>query len=65
MPGPFDDYGNYLDDPADVHQYDKRASPAFRRAFRGAFWIAALIGLLLGVLWTIAGWWHFHVARLF
>ena len=41
------------------------AGPAFRRLFLRAFAIAAIIGLLLGIVWTIAGLWQSHVSRLF
>lgn len=44
---------------------DKRqrsvASPAVSRFYVRAFWIAALIGLICGLVWTAAGLWHFHV----
>ena len=44
---------------------DKRGvSPAFTRLFLPAFAIAAGLGLLIGLAWTIVGLWHFHVHRL-
>ena len=36
------------------------ASPRFARAVVKAFGIAALIGLIIGVIWVIAGLLHFH-----
>jgi hypothetical protein len=44
---------------------EEPASAAFRRMFLQAFAAAALLGLLIGVLWTLAGLWHFHVSPLF
>jgi hypothetical protein len=60
----FDEFGNYLRDPAEL-RHEKPTGPGFRRLFVSAFGIAAIIGLLLGIVWTIAGLWHFHVSRLF
>ncbi len=45
--------------------WDKRhtetlASRRFTRSYLAAFGTAALIGLPLGVMWTIAGLLHFH-----
>jgi len=60
----FDDFGHYLRDPAELRR-EKRTSPGFRRLFLSAFGIAAIIGLLLGIVWTIAGLWHAYVSRLF
>lgn len=34
--------------------------PVFRRLFLVAFGTAALIGLLIGILWVLAGILHFH-----
>ncbi len=34
--------------------------PGFRRLFLVAFGTAAAIGLLLGVIWVVAGLLHFH-----
>ena len=44
----------------DEREMDTIASKRFTRYFLSAFGIAALIGLLLGVLWVIAGIFHFH-----
>jgi len=49
----------------DEREREESAGPAFRRLFLSAFAIAAIIGLLIGIVWTIAALWHFHVARLF
>jgi hypothetical protein len=42
---------------------DGIASARFQRAYVKAFAIAALIGLLIGVVWVIAGLLNFHVLR--
>jgi hypothetical protein len=47
----------------DQRQRDTTASPAFTRAYVRVFGIAALIGLLLGVIWVIAGLLNFHVLQ--
>jgi hypothetical protein len=60
----FDDFGRYLRDPAEL-RHEKPTSPAFRRLFLSAFGIAVIIGLLLGIVWTIAGLWNARVSRLF
>jgi hypothetical protein len=49
----------------DEREREETAGPAFRRMFLSAFAIAAIIGLLLGIVWTVAGLWHVHVSRLF
>jgi len=49
----------------DERAREERARPALRRLFLLAFGIAAIIGLLIGIVWTIAGLWHFHVSPLF
>jgi hypothetical protein len=45
-------------------RYDQRplvgGGPRFQRAFLVAIGTAATIGLLLGVIWVIAGILHFH-----
>jgi hypothetical protein len=64
MAGWFDDFGRYLRDPAELRR-EKPTSPGFRRLVLSAFGIAAIIGLLLGIVWTIAGLWRAHVSRLF
>ena len=60
----FDEFGNYLRDPAELRR-ERPTGPAFRRLFLSAFGIAAIIGLLLGIVWTIVGLWHAHMSRLF
>ena len=60
----FDEFGNYLRDPAELRR-ERPTGPAFRRLFISAFGIAAIIGLMLGIVWTIMGLWHTHVSRLF
>jgi predicted PurR-regulated permease PerM len=60
----FDEFGNHLRDPAELRQ-ERRTDSAFRRLFLSAFGIAAIIGLVLGIVWTIAGLWHAHVSRPF
>lgn len=42
---------------------DSIASPRFQRTYLKAFAIAALIGLVIGVVWVIAGLLNFHVLR--
>jgi hypothetical protein len=64
MAGWFDDFGRYLRDPAEGRR-EKPTSPGFRRLFLTAFGIAAIVGLLLGIVWTAAGVWQFYVSRLF
>jgi len=44
----------------DQKEIDVTASRRFTRAFFIAFATAALIGLLIGVVWVIAGILHFH-----
>ena len=44
----------------DVRQIESTASRTFTRRYFGAFCIAALVGLVLGVIWVIAGILHFH-----
>jgi hypothetical protein len=39
------------------------ASPRFTRGIVKLYLIAAAIGLLIGVIWVIAGLLHFHVLR--
>jgi hypothetical protein len=64
MPQWFDQHGRDMR-TRDEREREDTASPAFRRLFLRAFAIAAIIGLLVGIVWTIAGLWHFHVSRLF
>ena len=49
---------------ADQRARQERAGPAFRRLILLAFGVAAFIGLLIGIVWTIAGLWQFHVSPL-
>ena len=44
-------------------ELDTTAGPKFTRWYVKAFAIAALIGLLIGVGWVIAGLLNFHVLR--
>jgi hypothetical protein len=44
---------------------EETAGPTFKGLFLRAFVVAAVIGLLIGIVWTIAGLWHFHGSRLF
>ena len=64
MPQWFDQYGRDMR-TRDEREREETASPAFRRMFLSAFAIAAIIGLLLGIIWTIAGLWHAHMSRSF
>ena len=64
MPQWFDQHGRDMR-TLDEREREEGASPAFRRLFLRAFAIAAIIGLLVGILWTIAGLWQFYVSRLF
>ena len=64
MPQWFDQYGRDMR-TRDEREREESAGPALRRMFLRAFAIAAIIGLLLGILWTIAGLWHAHVSRPF
>ncbi len=42
---------------------DSIASRRFQRTYFKLFGIAALIGLLIGIVWVIAGLLNFHVLR--
>jgi len=44
-------------------EIDTTASPRFTRWYLIAFGVAALIGLVLGIVWVIAGLLYFHVLR--
>ena len=46
--------------PRYERELDEFAGPRFTRLFLIAFGVAALIGLVIGVIWTIAGLLHFH-----
>jgi predicted PurR-regulated permease PerM len=43
-----------------TRELNKTASKRFTRYYLTAFGIAALIGLAIGIVWTIAGLLHFH-----
>jgi hypothetical protein len=45
---------------SDERERDRTAGPVFARWYFTAFGVAALIGLAIGVVWTIAGVLHFH-----
>ena len=49
--------------PRYVRQQQVIAGPRTSRAILKLFAIAALIGLLIGAVWVIAGLLHFHVLR--
>jgi len=49
--------------PRYERELEEAAGPRFRRVFLMAFGVAVLIGLLVGVIWVIAGLLHFHVLR--
>jgi hypothetical protein len=44
----------------DIREIEGTASRTFTRRYLLAFGVAALIGLLLGIVWVIAGLLHFH-----
>ena len=44
-------------------ELDTTASPRFTRWYLKLFGIAALIGLLVGLVWVIAGLLNFHLLR--
>ena len=44
---------------------NSRTSGAFSRLFVGMFIAAAKIGLVVGTIVALAGWWNAHVSRLF
>ena len=44
----------------ETRKVDKIASARFSKFYLTAFGIAALIGLLIGIVWVIAGILHFH-----
>jgi hypothetical protein len=46
--------------PRYEREEQETASPQFTRAVLMGFGIAALIGLLIGIVWVIAGLLHFH-----
>jgi hypothetical protein len=64
MPQWFDQYGRDMR-TRDERERDETAGHGFRGLFLRAFALAAIVGLLIGIVWTIAGLWHAHVSRLF
>jgi hypothetical protein len=44
-------------------EIDTTASPAFTRFYFRAIGVAALIGLIIGLIWVVAGLLNFHVLR--
>ena len=64
MPEWFDQHGRDMR-TGDEREREETAGPGFRRLFLIAFVVAAIIGLLLGIAWTLAGLWLFHGTRLF
>ena len=64
MPQWFDQHGRDMRSRDDWER-EETAGATFRRLFLSAFAVAAIIGLLIGIVWTIAGLWHFHGSRLF
>jgi len=49
--------------PRYERELEAAAGPRFRRTFILAFGVAALVGLVIGVIWVIAGLLNFHVLR--
>jgi hypothetical protein len=49
--------------PRYERELEAGGGPRFRRLFLSAVGIAALIGLLTGLIWVIAGLLHFQVFR--
>jgi hypothetical protein len=49
--------------PRYERELEAGAGPRFRRFFVTAFGLAALIGLIAGVIWILAGLLHFHPLR--
>lgn len=49
--------------PRYERELEAGGGPQFRRLFLTAIGIAALIGLAIGIVWTIAGLLHFHPLR--
>jgi len=49
--------------PRYERELEEVAGPRFRRGFLMAVGIAVLLGLLVGIVWVIAGLLHFHVLR--
>jgi hypothetical protein len=44
----------------DEREIQTTASKRFTRAYLVAVGVAALVGLVIGIVWTIAGLLHFH-----
>jgi hypothetical protein len=44
----------------ETRELERLASKRFTRFYLMAFGIAAVIGLIIGIVWTIAGLLHFH-----
>jgi hypothetical protein len=44
----------------DEREFQATASRGFTRLYVTAFGIAALIGLVIGIMWVVAGILHFH-----
>ncbi len=49
--------------PRYERELEAGAGPRFRRMFLLAFGAAALVGLIIGLVWVIAGLLHFQVLR--
>ena len=49
--------------PRYERELEAGAGPRFRRMFFVAFGVAALIGLVIGLIWVIAGLLHFQVLQ--
>ena len=49
--------------PRYERELEAGAGPRFRRIYLTAIGVAALVGLLLGIIWVIAGLLSFHVLR--
>jgi len=64
MPQWFDQYGRDMRTRAE-REREEPAGAVFRRLFLKACAVAVIVGLLLGILWTVAGLWHAHVSKLF
>jgi hypothetical protein len=49
--------------PRYERELEAGAGPRFRRMYFVALGVAALIGLIIGLIWVIAGLLNFHVLR--
>jgi hypothetical protein len=63
MPQGWDERGRDMRSLSE-RQDDELLRPGFRRSYLQAFGIAAALGLLCGLVWTVAGLWHFYVRPL-